>query len=320
MAALYADATVFLHSKLALKLGLRDEFTTTHGVQSGDRHDEFNRSYNNLFPTVYLRYAPADRHVFTLSSSTRIGRPSFVSVNPFSYYNDAYSVWVGNPQLRPSLSYNTSLTYTYNNNLTASFSHRYVGNNIVRFGITDPATSVTTSIWRNASITQTFILQASYTWNPAFWFEGQLSPVVYYLSSQGKRPELRAYVGGWSYFVGGTATFYFMRSQLLAAELEAAESGAERYANTEGTRRFTLNAELVCRLFNRRLRLSAGVTNLTAADRTSTEIARNGNTITTTSRQPRTFNFAVTYHFGGAVRRAGMYKSMNSETVDRLSN
>ena len=320
VAALYADATVFLHSKLALKLGLRDEFTTTHGVQSGDRRDEFNRSYNNLFPTVYLRYAPADRHVFALSSSTRIGRPSFVSVNPFSYYNDAYSVWVGNPQLRPSLSYNTSLTYTYSNNLTTSFSYRYVGNSIVRFGITDPATSVTTSIWRNAATTQAFILQASYTWNPAFWFEGQLSPVVYYLSSQGKRPELRSYVGGWSYFVGGTATFYFMRSQLLAAEVEASESGAERYANTEGTRRFTLNAELVCRLFNRRLRLSAGVTNLTAADRISTEIARNGNTITTTLRQPRTFNFAVTYHFGGAVRRAGMYNSMNSETVNRLSN
>ena len=84
VAALYADATVFLHSKLALKLGLRDEFTTTRGVQSGDRHDGFSRSYNNLFPTLYLRYAPADRHVFTLSGSTRIGRPSFVSVNPFS--------------------------------------------------------------------------------------------------------------------------------------------------------------------------------------------------------------------------------------------
>lgn len=118
----------------------------------------------------------------------------------------------------------------------------------------------------------------------------------------------------------GAATFYFMRSQILAAEVEATESGAERYANTEGTRRFTLAAELVCRLFNRRLRLSAGVMNLTAADRISTEISRNGNTITTTSRQPRTFQFAITYHFGGAVRRAGMYNSMNSETVNRLSN
>ena len=320
VAALYADATVFLHSKLALKLGLRDEFTTTRGVQSGDRHDGFSRSYNNLFPTLYLRYAPADRHVFTLSGSTRIGRPSFVSVNPFSYYNDAYSVWVGNPQLRPSLSYNTSFTYTYNNNLTTSFSYRYVGNSIVRFGITDLATSVTTSIWRNAATTQAFILQASYTWNPAFWLEGRLSPAVYYLSSRGNRPELRPYVGGWSYFVEGAATFYFMRSQILAAEVEATESGAERYANTEGTRRFTLTAELVCRLFNRRLRLGAGVMNLTAADRINTEIARNGNTITTTSRQPRTFQFAIPYHFGGAVRRAGMYNSMNSETVNRLSN
>jgi hypothetical protein len=75
----------------------------------------FKRNYTNFFPSFYFSWKPdsAGHHVFSLSYSTRIRRPSYQQLNPFLFYNDRYSYTTGNPWLKPQYLYGIELKYDY---------------------------------------------------------------------------------------------------------------------------------------------------------------------------------------------------------------
>jgi len=95
--------------------GLRAESTyiTTFLTQTG----EFNeKSYINLFPSMFLNYELKEGQTLQASYSRRINRPRFRSLNPFSSFSDARNIRIGNPDLDPELTDSYELGYltTYN--------------------------------------------------------------------------------------------------------------------------------------------------------------------------------------------------------------
>ncbi len=109
----------------SVQAGLRLENTNINGHQIGDvnRVDTaFKRNINSLFPTVYVSYHldSAQKHLLNFSYGRRIDRPNYQDMNPFSYPLDRYTIYGGNPYLKPTFSNNIELSYTYNNWLTGS--------------------------------------------------------------------------------------------------------------------------------------------------------------------------------------------------------
>jgi iron complex outermembrane receptor protein len=122
--------------RFGFKLGLRFENTEIKGFQYGtpSRPDSsFTRTFNNLFPTMYLSYKldTADNHVLNINFGRRINRPNYQDMNPFTYPLDRYTLYGGNPFLRPTFSYNTELSYTYKRNYTLSLQYSYVNDLIM---------------------------------------------------------------------------------------------------------------------------------------------------------------------------------------------
>ncbi len=76
-------------------------------------------AYLNVFPTLFIQYAPNEKNQFGLMMVRRIDRPSYQDQNPFVYVLDAFNSEVGNPFLLPQFSNNIQLSYTYLNNTTA---------------------------------------------------------------------------------------------------------------------------------------------------------------------------------------------------------
>lgn len=110
----------------SLQAGLRLENTNIKGLQYGNikkQDSAFERNYNNLFPTFYLAYKAdtAGVHQFNFSFGRRIERPDYQDLNPFTYPMDRFTYYGGNPFLKPTYSYNYSLSHTYNNFLTTTF-------------------------------------------------------------------------------------------------------------------------------------------------------------------------------------------------------
>jgi iron complex outermembrane recepter protein len=116
--------------RLSVQAGLRFENTTIRGNQLGNKvvkDSSFTRAYSSLFPTVYASYKldSAGRHQLVFSYGRRIDRPNYQDMNPFTYPLDRFTLYGGNPFLRPTFSDNFQLSHTFNNAITTTLQYSY---------------------------------------------------------------------------------------------------------------------------------------------------------------------------------------------------
>lgn len=124
VAALYITAGRQFGKHWNAKLGLRGEYTFSHGNWiTADSVTE--RSYFNLFPTAFVGYNPTDKWGLSLSYTRRIDRPGYYQLNPFVTYVDAHAYMEGNPGLMPQFTHSLEWQTNYSQyvSLAVGFSH-----------------------------------------------------------------------------------------------------------------------------------------------------------------------------------------------------
>ncbi len=115
--------------RFSFQAGLRYEGTAIGGKQKGNiviKDSAFTRRYDSFFPTFFINYQldSAGKHQVGFNYGRRINRPNYQDMNPFTYPMDRFTLYGGNPFLRPTFSQNFELSYTLNNaiTLTAQYS------------------------------------------------------------------------------------------------------------------------------------------------------------------------------------------------------
>jgi hypothetical protein len=95
--------------KWTVEAGLRAEQTFSFG-NSVTLQQTFHRNYLNLFPNLSIGYArtPANQWSFTYRES--IQRFGFEYINPFIIYQSQYAYSQGNPDLKPQINHQFSLS------------------------------------------------------------------------------------------------------------------------------------------------------------------------------------------------------------------
>jgi iron complex outermembrane recepter protein len=129
--AAYVSLNKQLNKKWGIQAGLRYENTTYRGHQYGNPvkgDSSFKRSYNSLFPTIYISYNADKNNVFSTNFGRRIDRPSYQNLNPFMFFIDKYTYGSGNPYLQPQFSYNFELSHTYKGKLTTTLNYSITRN------------------------------------------------------------------------------------------------------------------------------------------------------------------------------------------------
>ncbi len=121
----------FNRKKFSFQTGLRFENTNIQGTQLGNpvrKDSSFTRTYNNLFPTIFMLYKVDSLgiHQLGLSVGRRINRPDYQSMNPFTYPLDRFTLYSGNPYLQPTFSQNAEISHTYKGRFTTAFEFTYV--------------------------------------------------------------------------------------------------------------------------------------------------------------------------------------------------
>ncbi|MFC0185654.1 TonB-dependent receptor domain-containing protein [Pseudarcicella hirudinis] len=110
-----------LTKKLNLQLGLRGEQTNTLGEDRlGNQISKQN--YFNLFPTVSLNQKVTKDYTVSLGYSRRINRPWANNFNTFKRFYSPFQYFEGNPNILPSLNNSISLTHTFKDAFSFSFS------------------------------------------------------------------------------------------------------------------------------------------------------------------------------------------------------
>lgn len=108
--AAYGVINFNLTKKIALKGGLRAEYTKINGL-SGNALN-FENDYFNLFPSLILSQTLKNNTTLKLSYNKRMTRPSLAFLNPFLNDADPLNQSAGNPALNPELSDNIELGYS----------------------------------------------------------------------------------------------------------------------------------------------------------------------------------------------------------------
>lgn len=107
--------------RLSVNAGLRWEHTHSKGYQHGNaiaKDSAFSRQYHSLFPTCYVSYALDSHamHIVGVNYGRRIDRPNYQDMNPFIYPLDRYTLYAGNPFIKPTFTNEMELSYIYKSN------------------------------------------------------------------------------------------------------------------------------------------------------------------------------------------------------------
>ncbi|MCK8523049.1 TonB-dependent receptor [Aquimarina sp. D1M17] len=97
------------NEKFNYSFGLRVEHTNQKGNQLTTNAINENK-FTNFFPSAFLKYAPSNNYIFSLSVNNRIVRPAFWQLNPFRYYITPQIFSDGNPFLNPSKTFSTEFS------------------------------------------------------------------------------------------------------------------------------------------------------------------------------------------------------------------
>jgi len=138
--AAYTSFKFNFDNKNALTLGLRYEYTDTQ-LDTDEETGLVDRTYGNLFPTVFYGHDFDENNSLQFSYNRRITRPSYSDLAPFVIFIDPFTFMSGNASLQASVTDALRLGYRFKNH-HVSVQYSYDQDPIAQFQPTvDPETN-----------------------------------------------------------------------------------------------------------------------------------------------------------------------------------
>jgi len=125
------------YKKWSTKFGVRYEETMTNGSSGSSTANNYKKTLNDFFPSIFLQYKFTDQTSADFSYTRRIMRPTLFDVNPFKFYTSIFSYYAGNPALNPSLQDNYNLNFDLKSNYLFSAFYNITYNPIISLPTTN---------------------------------------------------------------------------------------------------------------------------------------------------------------------------------------
>lgn len=148
--ATYIDYTFKKWKNWQLQSGLRLENTNTES-RLNNSENKTNKKYLNLFPSLFIQRDLNINFInqINFSYSSRINRPRLGDLNPINIYNNPYSFFTGNVDLRPELVNKFEIALTFYKKYSISSNYEIHQHTIS--GVSYPYGTNNTDIYYNSS-------------------------------------------------------------------------------------------------------------------------------------------------------------------------
>jgi len=134
--AAYLSFNIQVNSSVNLVAGVRYEYSYTNMDDPKTGANIVNRKLGSLFPNVFFSKKLNDNAELQLSYTKRISRPSYNDLASYVGYSDPTAVYTGNPFLKPTITHNIKIGYTYKS-YAVSLLFSKDNNAIVRYQLTE---------------------------------------------------------------------------------------------------------------------------------------------------------------------------------------
>lgn len=179
--AAYADLRGKLNDKTEAKVGIRCEYGVLDGKSIKMSQQSVKHQFD-LFPTLYIKYRCNDDNTLSLSVTSRINRPNYVDLNPFTTYVDAHTIQTGNPNLQPMKSYMAELGFTHKA-FSISASAKRITSVMSTYTDIDEVGKMTRHTVDNVMGKSVYNLNLSYYFDCLKWLDFYVDGSVYMVSS-----------------------------------------------------------------------------------------------------------------------------------------
>ncbi len=172
IAAFYILLSGPLAKWLDYAAGLRTEHSY---IQSSTA--SVNRNYVSFFPNASLTANFAEVHSLGITYDRRINRPTFQLLNNSITFNDPYSTWQGNPNLKPVFSDQVAMNYTLMQKkwmLSLDAGYSFIGGSYTE-GTRLDSLGISRSQYINGSTQQSANVDLYLKFNFIKWWELQMS-------------------------------------------------------------------------------------------------------------------------------------------------
>ncbi len=305
----YAQVDLSL-GKWNFMAGLRAEYFQ-YEANSPINHQSNSNRYTNLFPSFSINYKK-ENNQYQLSYSRRIGRPGYLSLNPYYLYLDAYTLQKGNPALKPEYYHSLQLSYIYKSALNLSLYGYFYNNGFTDVIAYQPEENYNINYKANASTGKKIGFSATYPYQVAQWWTMQFNFEGTYSSESSEIPGFLYQGHGFRHEINLYENFTFKDWTLNINGFYAGRSTSPNgYSKAIGD--FSVSAKK--NLFNKTLQLSGGCTNILKKSfyHHVTQL-QNVTTDWTNRWETRRFYLQATYYFGGGKSKSIKAASLNEET------
>lgn len=243
-----------------------------------------------------MNYSWNGNNSLSMSISSRINRPSYVDINPFTTYIDSHTIQSGNSQLLPEKSYAIELGYTLGN-FSLSTSAVWKNRVIASYTQTDKSTKITTITINNIMKKQLYSIDASYYFDKVKWFDSSIEGSIYMINSNPMSGYNLENIKQTSAFFYINNNIYFNSTKTLVANLWGQFQTKEKDVVGESPSRYRIDFGLKYLLCNKKLSIGIEYQNMLASHEKSI-IKSNGITYIYDYKPYRVLNISISYQFG----------------------
>ncbi len=226
--------------KWDLSLGLRTEFTDGTGDLESLSSETNNFDYLKWFPNFYLTRIFNENHSLGVSYNKRIERPTYSDLNPFQFYLNDNAFATGNPNLLPSITELTTLSYTLKQTFTFEVYYRTITNPFAELSFQDNTNNQIKYVASNLSEETDYGFDFStYTQLTKGWTTYAVTSVFH---DEAKFVDIENNNSietneTWSFYGNWTNYFSFLKDQSLSADLSILYISSIIYGNGEASSR-----------------------------------------------------------------------------------
>ncbi len=293
-------------------IGLRAEQTETEN-HSVTQNTTVTNSYFELFPSLFIKRTLNEekKNALMFYYGRRIGRPDYIIMNPFEYYQDEFTIKKGNPNLQPQFSHVFELTYGLHEKHFFSLNYHYTNNQIgdIEYREND----LTFVSFENLNKQHFVYLNAYTSFNPFPWWINVNNLNFFYRHFKDQDFE-QDVIGT---FIDIKNYFQISNTTTLEVSSKFKTKGADRFYKDQWNY-FDLSLALTQDLFNSKAQLNVGADNIFNTWTSNGKIITNyqgqqNTTRFTLDRQLFYIGFKYFFKSGNSFRKSNKEKSNETE-------